>query len=221
MAPRGCTAALLLLLQFCPMAIAPALLSPPAPEPAPRAAPRGAPPGARADWTEHPPVLIKRKAHSLAYRQLLHGADDATLESVAAMAERDAQAAARGELPFEGDAGNRYARQMLRLPDAERGRLELQLVRARARRLVDTAHGGDDSRLFDELNRLGGDEHLEHDELLSLLGRDHTRPRPNHAAGAMASVLDDLARGLRRNIDSNGDGRVQRPELVKMMNGEL
>jgi hypothetical protein len=208
----------LLLLQ---VAVAPAMTTtPPAPEPM-RAALPGAPPGAGPDWREHPPVLLRRKAYSLAYQKVLQGADEATLEAVTRLAEQDAAAVARGELPAVGDAGNQHARAMLQMSTEQRGALEMELVRARAQRVRDTDHSGDTSQLFDRLNHRSHDEHLEHDELVSLLGHDHTRPRPNHLAGVLSSVMDDIAMDMLRRIDSDSDGKVHRSEFVKMMHAEL
>lgn len=65
----------------------------------------------------------------------------------------------------------RHARTLKQLSTQDRAAHELNIVRSYSKGVRDREHGGDSHRHFGELDRRN-DDHLDHDELLALLGPD-------------------------------------------------
>ena len=117
-------------------------------------------------------------------------------------------------------AGLRHARAMAELPEQERLQLELALLRDKARAVRDEQHGGNTEEFFERLDH-SGDDHLQTEELLSILhglSGDPQRQRPD-GTGVFGKIADQMVDSVRAGIDQDGDGVVHRSEFADMMHG--
>jgi Ca2+-binding EF-hand superfamily protein len=81
----------------------------------------------------------------------------------------------------------------------------------------DKNHAGDTHKFFDHLDD-DDDDHLTDIELMTILGADPKKPREKKG-GMFTKIMDSMVEGMKKSIDTNGDGKVTKEEFHGLLHG--
>jgi hypothetical protein len=103
--------------------------------------------------------------------------------------------------------------------DEDKHKKRIEVVRKGIADVRDKNHDGDTHKFFDHLDH-DDNEHLTDVELMTILGADPKKPKEKKG-GMFTKIMDSMVEGMKKSLDTNGDGKVTKDEFHQLLHGDI